>query len=251
MVVSDDALPPVVTCAQCRRAECPGCAPTPSNNPERSLAWEAKGLWTRRLWRTSFSGCTNPEKTFGELPDGALSSAFAFAFIAESIAIVTLAVFALAVAFAIAPTFVSVVVSDSAARILGAEVLIGTVVMLVGMHAVWGLCLEAGAAMSGSRAHWRLGVRFGLYACGWDLVTSPAGVTQCLLSQGVASGFDTVFAAARVARRAMRAYMIQNREFDSRAERRGTLVALSVLGIAMFTLAIGLLTLVVRVALAQ
>ena len=246
----DDALPPVVTCAQCRRPECPGCEPGPRQVEVASVAWEGTGRWSQRLWKTSLDASNDPESTFGCLADGRLASALGFACVAESVAIGSLGVVTLLVAFAWTPSFMESALAKPAARWLAGEVFVAAVVSLLAMHAIWGLCLEAGRAVSGGQPRWRLGVRFGLYACGRDLLTSPAGVVQGLVTRGLKGTFGPIGAATRAPRPAMRAYMARNREFDTRTQRRATFIAWSVLGGMLFLLIIGSLAFVIRVALA-
>lgn len=77
---------------------------------------------------------------------------------------------------------------------------------MVGLHAVWGLVLEGGIRRIGHSTNANRGLRFGLYACGWDLLTSPAGFFASIFTQG-APGLGLPLAAARVPRRAMRSYL--------------------------------------------
>jgi len=246
----DDALPPVVTCARCRRPECPGCEPDPRRVEVASVAWEGAGSWSRRLWKTSLDASIDPESTFGCLTDGKLTSAILFACVAESVAVGSLGALTILVAFAWAPAFMGRALADPAARRLGGEVFVAAVVSLLALHAVWGLCLEAGNAVSGGQPRWRLGVRFGLYACGWDLLTSPAGLAQGLVARGPKQILGPIGAATRAPRPAMRAYMVRNREFDTRAQRRATFISWSVLAVTLLLLVIGALAFVIRVALA-
>src|SRR4051812_28110222 len=87
---ADEAeVPPTVTCAVCRRPECAGCEATlPPPLSATALAWEGKsGHWMRRLWFTALASSTEPSRTFGELPDGRVAPALAFALLAETLAI--------------------------------------------------------------------------------------------------------------------------------------------------------------------
>ena len=93
-------------------------------------------------------------------------------------------------------------------------------------------------------------MRFGLYACGWDLVTSPAGIVQGLVARGPKGALVPFGAATRAARRAMQTYMVNNRKFDFRTRRRSTIIAWSVLSLAMIMLVIASLVFVISVELA-
>ena len=251
MQFSDDALPPVVTCARCRKPECSGCEPAPAQVDVASIAWEGSLGFSKRLWKTSLDTSTDPETTFGHLCDGKLTSAIAFAVIAEALAIGSLALFALLAACTWAPSFVHTVLIDSEARWLGVAAFLAAVAALVAMHAVWGLCLEAGAALGRSQPRWRLGVRFGLYACGWDLLTSPAGIVHGLVTRGPKRALGPIGNATRAARPAMHAYMVRNRKFDAPTRRRSTVIAWSVLGTVLLLVSIGALTFAIRVAIGR
>ena len=247
----DSGLPPVVICAVCRRTECSGCEEkVGAQELGPVLAWEGADNWGARLWKTALACSTAPLRTFGELPEGQLASAFAFAFIAESIAIGSLGAVATAITFFVAPGLLNRVLMDRAASALIVTAGLVLVTLLVVLHVVWGLCLEAGTATTGGSAKWRLGMRFGLYACGWDLLTSPAGVLQGLLSRGPTAAWSPVGAAARVPRLAMRAYLVDRRHFESRAQRRATLISVTTLGIVMAMFVAGLVAGAIHVVVA-
>jgi hypothetical protein len=62
---------------------------------------------------------------------------------------------------------------------------------MVSLHAVHGAALDIAARRFGGRASGP-GLRFGLYACGWDLITLPFG----LLATALISGFSAARTAA-------------------------------------------------------
>jgi hypothetical protein len=55
---------------------------------------------------------------------------------------------------------------------------------MVAAHATHGAALDMGASRNGGRAQRRRALRFGLYACGWDLMAGPLGVAVILFSKG-------------------------------------------------------------------
>jgi hypothetical protein len=57
------------------------------------------------------------------------------------------------------------------------------VVAMVSVHAAHGLALDFAARRCGARKRGR-GLRFGLYACGWDLITLPFGLITLALLEG-------------------------------------------------------------------
>ena len=75
---------------------------------------------------------------------------------------------------------------------------------------------------------WR-GLRFGLYACGWDLLTSPIGMLAALVTRGPRLGWAPVGAAARAPGLAQRAYLERCLGVDGAAQRRSRRWAVSAL----------------------
>src|SRR5262249_33734062 len=148
-----------------------------------------------RLWRTALVSSTDPLGTFGELPEGAVRPAFTFAVLAEMVAIGSIAVLVALGALAATPKFAARVLSDPAVLGLIAGAVALTSLGMVALHALWGICLELGVVVSGGTPRFGLGMRFGLYACGWDLLTSPAGLLQGVASRGFAEAWEPVRAA--------------------------------------------------------
>ena len=112
----------------------------------------------------------------------------------------------------------------------GVAALFALALLMVLLHVLWGLCIELGVATTGGRARFAQGLRFGLYACGWDLVTSPAGLVGSLISRGFTGAWRPVIQAARVPRAALRAYVHDYRKLDPNAQRRGIQLSITVLG---------------------
>jgi len=71
---------------------------------------------------------------------------------------------------------------------------------LVFVHAVHGLTLDWGARRAAARPHRSQAVRFGLYLCGLDLLTSPIGAVYVLLHDGVRAAFALLPASIDVPR---------------------------------------------------
>jgi hypothetical protein len=111
--------------------------------------------------------------------------------------------------------------------------------MLV-LHALWGISLDLGAGFGKGRIDVRQGARFGLYACGWDLMTSPLGLFWSLIAGGPLRGFAPVGAAARAARPAQRAYLEACRGYGMDARRRAVRCAIIVVGAVVLLTGAGL-----------
>jgi hypothetical protein len=236
-LTDEEEVPPAVTCPRCGRSECAGCAPAPEvAGSIPSLVWESRrgGSWLGKLFHTATASSTEPERIFGELSDGKLAPALAFAAVSETLAIASLAgagVLALAV---MAPDLALRALADPhVLGLLGGAAAGGVVVMIV-LHAAWGLCLELGARGSEQGARFTQGLRFGLYACGWDLLTSPAGIVHGLVARGPVRAWSPIIGAVQAPRIAMRAYLERCRHLDPAAQRRGKRLTLFVLGVAFF-----------------
>jgi hypothetical protein len=171
-----------------------------------------------RLWSTARASALAPELVFGKLRDGPVLVACFFALFVELTALGSLALVGLGLGFLIAPDIAGGIVGTVArdgpltcAVVAAVPVLAG---VMVGLHAFWGVTLELGARLTG--ADWRLarGLRFAFYSCGWDLLTSPAGLVLGCVSGGVARAWRETVCAARVPRTAMDAYLTHSRELS-------------------------------------
>ena len=209
-------IPAAVVCATCGLADCPGCAeadePTHGSGVVAVVPWERPGddgAW-ERLWSTARLATVNAPGFFGALPDGGVAAPFRFAVAAEALAIGSLVMTAAPIVYASAPRFVEALMADpSTARLIVLAVLVGlplAALGMVGLHAVWGLTLEVGARRVGSKARWRRGLRFAMYSCGWDAVTSPVGFVTLSVQDGTSQAVDALQTAVSIPSRATRAY---------------------------------------------
>ena len=185
-------VPAAVVCASCGNPDCSGCGVEEQTNASGVMAiipWERPGVGLlRRLWQTSHLATTHARSFFGSLPDGDLSAALAFAFVCETVAVSGLGLGASALALALLPDLPSLMLSDHA---LGMTIVRGVsfgalllIVAMVSVHAAHGVALDFAARRYGARKRGR-GLRFGLYACGWDLITLPFGLIALALLEGL------------------------------------------------------------------
>jgi hypothetical protein len=124
-----------------------------------------------------------------------VSSALAFALVCETVAVGGLGIGGGGLALAFLPELPRLLLDDHALRMtvirgitFGGLLL---VVAMVGVHAAHGLALDFAARRHGTRKRGR-GLRFGLYACGWDLITLPFGLIALALVEGLASARHAV-----------------------------------------------------------
>ncbi|MET0791078.1 MAG: hypothetical protein ABW061_06110 [Polyangiaceae bacterium] len=192
-------VPATVVCAACGDPGCPGCGLEDQTNQSGVVAiipWERPGVgFWRRLWQTSTLATVHARTFFGAIPDGDLSTALSFALVCETLAVSGLALGAGLLALLCLPSLPALLVDDANLRssvVRGAG--FGSFLLMLAMvslHALHGAALDVAARRFGGRSSGR-GLRFGLYACGWDLITLPFG----LLATALISGFGAARRAA-------------------------------------------------------
>jgi len=183
-----------VVCAGCGDPACAGCVveePTNQSGVVAIIPWERPGLgFWRRLWQTSTLATLHARSFFSALPEGEVSTALSFAIICETIAVSGLALGAALLALLVLPSLPRLLLDDPVlcrTILRGATASVVTLVAaMVSVHAMHGLALDAAARRYGGRRFGR-GLRFGLYGCGWDLVTLPLGLFITALSSGLSA----------------------------------------------------------------
>ncbi len=185
-------------------------------------------MW-RRLWQTAHLATMDGEAFFGGLPDGSVSAALAFAISCEMLAIASLALAWVPVVYALVPGFVEALVADEERRGLVAFTIGAAVpalaVLMVTLHVLWAGGLELGLRLAGAPGRATHCLRYALYSCGWDLVTSPFGFAAGWLSVGLRGATGELRAAVRIPRFATVAYIGRARQVPERKARRALLVA--------------------------
>lgn len=184
-------VPAAVLCAFCGQPDCAGCAVATEEGSGvvAIVPWERPigGVWSR-LWATSKATTLGAETFFAVLPDGALPAAVQFALLAEILAIVSMIVALLPVAALALPSLTLELARSPAARASALQWLaLGIPALTVWMviaHALHGAALDLGARRQGARPERRRALRFGLYACGWDLMAGPLGAVITLATNG-------------------------------------------------------------------
>jgi hypothetical protein len=192
-------VPATVVCAGCGDPACIGCVieePTNQSGVVAIIPWERPGLgFWRRLWQTSTLATVHARTFFSALPEGEAATALSFALVCETIAVSGLGFGVALLAPLFLPSLPGLLLDDPALRRTVGRGACASILMLVltmvGLHAIHGLALDAAARRYGGRRPGR-GLRFGLYACGWDLITLPLG----LLITAFASGFAAARRAA-------------------------------------------------------
>jgi hypothetical protein len=187
-------VPATVVCAVCGNPDCLGCGfeePTNASGVVAIIPWERPGVaFFRRLWQTSTLATIHARTFFGSLPDGDVSPALAFALVCETIAVTGLGIAGALLALLFLPALPSLMLEDPQLRrtvLRGVAAGISVLMFaMVSVHAAHGVALDLAARRFGGTRTGR-GLRFGLYACGWDLITLPFGLLATALVDGIAA----------------------------------------------------------------
>jgi hypothetical protein len=248
-------VPAAVVCAARGDGECPGCSgldePTHASGVVAIVPWERPGAGAlRRMWTTAKLATRSSEAFFSALPEGDPAAALRFAFLAELVAVTGLAVALVPVALLFAPWLATAVIEDSALRVgLGRALFCavpGFALLMVALHAAHGIGLDLGARRHGARRRGR-GLRFGLYACGWDLVTLPLGLAAIAIGDGLGQAVRTAPLSLTVPARAARAYLMGVHRLDEDHARQAARFAIGVSAAVLAALCVLGLTLALTV----
>lgn len=183
-------VPATVVCATCGLPEC-SCEidrPSAFSGVVAIVPWERPGgTIFSRLWSTAKLGTLSPSGFFSALPPGGVVAPLCFAVLSELLAALGLCATFGAAALLLLPSLGSELLVNPA---LGAWLVRGVgfgvpglAAAMVLLHLAHGAALDRAARREGSR-HAGRGARFGLYSCGWDLVTLPLGLLLLTLTDG-------------------------------------------------------------------
>jgi hypothetical protein len=196
-------VPAAVVCAVCGRGDCLGCNEegTTASGVIAIVPWErGPGPWRGRFWATVYATTRGAEGFFRALPDGQVAPAFRFAVLAETFAVASTALFVTPlVVLGVPGLLFRFLTHESTRAAVALSALVGVVgftLLLLGAHAVHGISF-------GPRIPRTRSLRLGLYACGWDFGSSPAGLLTALVAGGFGAArtlaVSSVTAPARAA----------------------------------------------------
>lgn len=240
VVVDDDGLfdvPATVLCAFCGQADCTGCErePEQASGVVAIVPWERPGAsaWAR-LWATATASTQGADAFFSSLPDGPIAPALGFAVVAEVLAVTSMLIAVMPLGVLALPNLAIDVATNPTTRATALKWLVAGVptvaAWMVLAHAAHGVALDLGARAAGARSQRRRATRFGLYACGWDLMTGPLGGLVVLVSRGAGAALDLFSLSMGVPGRASTALLsgvYGLRAGDAaKARRAGTAVAI-------------------------
>jgi hypothetical protein len=221
-------VPAAVVCATCGMPEC-GCAaerPSAFSGVLAIVPWERPGgTVLSRLWATAKLATLSPAPFFSTLPAGKIAPALVFGAVAELLAALGLAATLGAAGLLALPALGPHLLENlSLQRALlrgaawGVPLLAACMVLL---HAGHGWALDAAARREGSRQPGR-GLRFGLYGCGWDLVTLPLGLLSLMLTDGLGTALRHSARGLTAPTAASLAYLTHVHRLDQPEAQRAT-----------------------------
>ncbi|HXK18203.1 MAG TPA: hypothetical protein VNG33_10400, partial [Polyangiaceae bacterium] len=106
---------------------------------------------------------------------------------------------------------------------------------MVLLHASHGAALDAAARREGSHQSGR-GLRFGLYSCGWDLVTLPLGLLLLTFTDGPASALRHSARGLTAPNTAAIAYLAHVHHFERDVAQRAARRAVGIVFVPMLAL---------------
>jgi hypothetical protein len=239
----DGDVPALALCLVCGRSDCAGCDAEAALAAPDATPWEQRGAPLSRLVRTAHLTTVEGEAFFAGLGDGSVASAFTFAVACEFLAILSLSLFWAPVVYAFVPGLVeSAFDGERRYVVLGgvaACVPLLTALMVL-LHVVWAFGLETGLRFAGAPGRAVHCLRYALYSCGWDLVTSPFGFGAGLVTSGWDGATTELRAAFKVPRIATNAYLRRARRIEEKTAKRAVFIGAVLTGGLVLAGAVGL-----------
>ena len=235
-------VPATVVCATCGLPEC-NCEvdrPSAFSGVVAIVPWERPGgTVLSRLWATAKLGTLSPAAFFSALPPGGLVSPLVFGVLAETLAALGLCATFGAVGLLAVPALGKELLGNVALQgLLLRFVAWGVPALAIAMvllHASHGVALDAAARREGSRQTGR-GLRFGFYACGWDLVTLPLGLLVLTMTDGPVSALRHSARGLTAPNAAAMAYLAHVHHFEPDVARRASRRAVGFVFVPMLAL---------------
>jgi len=205
-----------------------------------------------RLWATARSTTRDAEGFFELMPDGPILPALRFAMLCELFAVTSFALVFFSIALIVAPDFVKHLALDPAARSVALRLVLLGVPAFAGLlvigHIAHGLSIDIGATKNGARRARSRALRFGLYACGWDLVPSPIGAIVVAIKEGIRAMFGLTSLLSGLPTRSTNAFLRGCYRLDGEKAKKA--LGTSYVGAAVVTLGFALLLLIALTILA-
>ncbi len=242
-------IPPAIACSRCGSPSCEGCFPEEQPDSQTSsppaqegrLPWEASRApsYLQTLIDTSLMTAHPEQACFKSNREGSLIRALHFALMAETLAIVSFALPWLAGFALLFPALTLQIAQTAELRWTATAILVLLVGFVVLLHLFWGAVLEWCTRFFGRVPAYALGSRLGLYACGWDLTASPAGVFLMWWFYDFKSAAMGLKHTRRAPRLALRAYLGEARQIEAPDQKRILLYCFLIVGLTFLLFVIG------------
>ena len=237
-------VPATVVCATCGLPEC-NCEldrPSSFSGVMAIVPWERPGgTVLSRLWATAKLGTLSPEAFFSALPPGGVVPPLVFGVLAETLAALGLCATFGGLGLVLVPSLGAELLRNPAIQGLLVRGMAWGVpslaLAMVLLHAAHGAALDASARKEGSRQSGR-GLRFGLYSCGWDLVTLPLGLLLLTLTDGPVSALRHSARGLTAPNSAAIAYLAHVHHFERDVAKRVSRRAVSIVFVPMLALVV-------------
>ena len=236
-------VPATVVCAACGLPDC-NCEmdrPSSFSGVMAIVPWERPGgTVLSRLWATAKLGTLSPAAFFSALPPGGVIAPLAFAVLSETFAALGLCATFGALGLLVVPAFGAELLRNPAQGYLVSGMawgVPGLSLAMVLLHAAHGVALDTSARREGSCQTGR-GLRFGMYACGWDLVTLPLGLLLLTLTDGPVSALRHSARGLTAPNAAAIAYLAHVHHFEREVATRVSRRAVGIVFVPMVTLVV-------------
>ncbi len=177
------------------------------------LCWEAPNrLASTALWTTACQSVEAWRGWTGQLRPNSAARALSFALLAELGAATSFGALIVIASVGVLPKTTLELLGTWTGWLWFFGVTTSFATLMVALHLLWALCLEVLIA-AGGRGSAALGrsLGFSLYICGWDLLTSPAGLLWAISSRGGCRGMALVASATTVPKLALAHYLVDVR----------------------------------------
>lgn len=237
-------VPATVVCATCGLPECDCEVDRPSSfsGVMAIVPWERPGgTVLSRLWATAKLATLSPEAFFAALPPGGVVPPLVFGMLAETLAALGLCATFGGLALLVVPALGAELLHNPTLQGLLLRGMAwgvpGLAIAMVLLHAAHGAALDTAARKEGSRQSGR-GLRFGLYGCGWDLVTLPLGLLLLTLTDGPVSALRHSARGLTAPNSAAIAYLAHVHHFEREVAKRVSRRAVGIVFVPMVALVV-------------
>jgi hypothetical protein len=175
-------VPPAALCVVCGRIDCDGGCYFEADPLEDVIPWD-RWRTLRALWQSCAQTAEPPDLWLERAIKGDVVKALAFALLVEVAAVGSYVLLG-CVALVSLLAYFDVRWHGLGAAGLALGTTLGLGVFMVALHVVWAAFLEVLLRLRGVARQWNTLLVLACYSCGWDLITSPAGLVAAWYVSG-------------------------------------------------------------------